>query len=295
VKRLWDCSALCEVTVEVNPDDVDEKYLCELAAQGVDRLSIGVQSFADRDLRLLGRRHDARKAREAVVAAQRAGFGNISIDLIYGIPGMMLQDWDANLREAVGLGVQHISAYHLTVEAETPLGAMAARGEFFQIGEQESREQFDLLRGRLIAAGYEHYEISNFAKPGYRAVHNGNYWNGESYLGAGPSAHSYDGERRSWNAPDIDRYLAGADISSSETLTPQDKYNEYVMTSLRTGGGIEAVTLSGRFGEEFASHFDRCARRLVETGLLMCAGGRYRIDPANWFVSDQIIASLFFA
>ena len=294
VAQLWDCSTLREVTVEVNPDDVDQHWLHELRGQGVERLSIGVQSLVDRDLRCLGRRHGADKARQAVLAAQRAGLGNISIDLIYGIPGMTMEEWDDNLARAIDLGVQHISAYHLTIEEDTPLGRMAARGEFSQVGESESREQFDLLRERLAGAGYEHYEISNFAMPGYRSLHNSGYWLGEHYLGVGPSAHSYNGVQRSWSVADTELYLAGGDIYQTEELSAADKYNEHVMVSLRCSEGIDAGELRRRFGEEFAGHFERNATPLVRSGLLRHERGRYRIEGSNLLVSNSIIEALFF-
>ena len=293
-RRLWECSRLQEVTVEVNPDDVDEDYLHELAAVGVERLSIGVQSFADRDLRLMGRRHDAHKARRAVLAAHRAGFTNISIDLIYGIPGMSAGDWQANLREAVSLGVQHISAYHLTIEEGTPLGTMAARGEFSAVGETVSRSHFDLLRAELSAAGYEHYEISNFALPGFRAVHNSAYWSGGHYLGTGPSAHSFNGEVRSWSVADIERYIEGGDIYQSETLSAVDRYNEYVMTSLRRIEGADGGEVRRRFGEKMAQYFEKCACGEVEAGLLRHEGERYFIDGADMLLSNRVISALFF-
>lgn len=200
-RELWNCTGLEESTVEVNPDDLSPACLDGLLRAGFDRLSIGIQSFVDRDLRLMNRRHTAEGAEKAVREAQRAGFGNISIDLIYGIPGMSDREWRDNLERALSLEVQHISAYHLTVEPRTVFGRRAAQGKFTPVDEETSQRQYLTLHRTLTAAGYEHYEISNFARPGRRSRHNSAYWTGEPYLGIGPSAHSYDGRRRSWSPP----------------------------------------------------------------------------------------------
>ncbi|GHU99827.1 coproporphyrinogen III oxidase [Bacteroidia bacterium] len=293
VGRHWDCSALRETTMEVNPDDVRGDYLEQIARLGVDRLSIGLQSLVDGDLQLLGRRHDTAKALAAVAAARRAGFDNLSVDLIYGIPGMSLARWGDNLRRVVDLDAPHISAYHLSVEEGTPLASMVRRGELTEVDEDQSGEQFDLLCRTLGEAGYEHYEISSFARPGFRAVHNSAYWSGEPYLGLGPSAHSYDGRRRSWNVASTEGYIEGGDIRQGEELGERERYNEYVMTALRRIEGVDMATLRRLFGPRQASYFERCATEQVQKGRLLRGGDNYRIDEPNMLVSNEIIASLF--
>ena len=294
VKELWNCSHLEEVTVELNPDDLSADYIKRLVATDVDRLSIGIQSFIDRDLEFMGRRHNARKGEAAVGLAQAAGFDNISIDLIYGIPGMSLEEWRRNLERAVGLGVQHLSAYHLTIEDNTPFG----RRGVAPADEDASREQFLLLHDITGAAGMEHYEISNFALPGRRAKHNSGYWDGRHYLGVGPSAHSFNGRERSWSTADVEKYLNGIEAASldlyhTEVLTPADRYNEYVMTSLRRSQGADLRDIKRIFGERQAGFFLENAMRLQAKGLLDREGERFFINYENFLISDEIISSLF--
>lgn len=207
--ELFDCTALEECTVEANPDDLTPDYLRRLARTRVDRLSIGVQSFDDGELRLMNRRHTADAARKAVRQAQEAGFGNVTVDLIFGVPGFGAATLARNLRETVALGVQHVSAYHLTVEPQTAFGRRMAQGRFSPVTEETSEEEFLTVHRTLRDAGFEHYEVSNYALPGRRAIHNSAYWSGDPYLGIGPAAHSFDGECRRWAVADIGRYLAG--------------------------------------------------------------------------------------
>jgi oxygen-independent coproporphyrinogen-3 oxidase len=285
VRGLWDCD-LREVTVEANPDDLTEEYAARLAATDVNRLSIGVQTFIDRDLRIMNRRHTARRAVEAVAAAQHAGFDNVTIDLIYGIPGMSAAEWRANIERALGLGVQHISAYHLTIEPGTPFAALRP------VDDAVSQEQFLVLHRMLTDAGYEHYEVSNFALAGRRARHNAAYWSGQPYLGVGPGAHSYDGRaRRSFPWP-VGDYLAGRDYAV-EVLTPADRHNELIMTRLRTAEGIDGAELERLFGREALDRFARGAARFVAQGLLLHDGDRWRIPPEKFLLSDVVIGGLF--
>lgn len=294
VRRLWDCSEVGEITVEANPDDLTPEWLHALAATDVNRLSIGIQSFIDRDLRFMNRRHTAHTAVDAVQEAQRAGFGNITVDLIYGIPGMSLAEWRSNIESVLGLGVQHISAYHLTIEEGTPLGRQAAAGLLSPVDERVSEEQYLLLHRMLTAAEFEHYEISNFALPGFRARHNCSYWTGEPYLGVGPSAHSYNGRMRRSCAPSVETYLADRSSAyTAETLTDTDRYNEFVMTSLRTAEGIDIHDMERRFGPERASEFEKSARRHLESGLLARRGNHWLIQPEKYLVSDIVISDLF--
>lgn len=295
-RELWDCTGLEESTVEVNPDDLSPACLDGLLRAGFDRLSIGIQSFVDRDLRLMNRRHTAEGAEKAVREAQRAGFGNISIDLIYGIPGMSDREWRDNLERALSLEVQHISAYHLTVEPRTVFGRRAAQGKFTPVDEETSQRQYLTLHRTLTAAGYEHYEISNFARPGRRSRHNSAYWTGEPYLGIGPSAHSYDGRRRSWSPPSLARYLGELEegtLYEEETLTEEERYDELVMVSLRRAEGVDTAALERRFGARKLRYFEESARRFVEAGILEHTGGRYRLRPEEYLVSDGVICELF--
>ena len=295
-QELWDCSRLEECTVEANPDDLTPAYLEALRQEGFNRLSIGIQSFIDRDLRLMNRRHTATGAEKAVREAQQAGFDNISIDLIYGIPGMSDREWKNNLERALALNIPHISAYHLTIEPRTVFGKRAAQGKFTPVDEETSQRQYLILHRTLTEAGYEHYEISNFARPGCRSHHNSAYWTGEPYLGIGPSAHSFDGRRRSWSPPSVVRYLEELEsgtLYEEETLSEEERYDELVMTSLRRMEGVNTAELERRFGTDKLHYFEASARRFVETGILERKDRHYRLKPEEYLVSDSVICDLF--
>ncbi len=289
---IWDCSGVVETTVEVNPDDVSESYLCQLRQNGANRLSMGIQSFDDPLLGFMQRRHTARAAIGAVYAARRAGFDNISIDLIYGIPSMNASQWRDSISQAIDLAPEHISAYHLTIEEGTPFGKLARDGRLTAINEEESGEQYALLHAMLTEAGYLHYEISNFARPGFEAKHNSSYWSGVPYLGAGPSAHSYNGDIRRWSLPDLENYLSGP-IYENETLGQTDHINEYVMTSLRCHTGIDLCRFEERFGSAVLGNLFNAAHRFIATGRITKDGNRLFIPYEHWLASDSIIASLF--
>ena len=236
-----------EITVEVNPGDVTERYLSELKQIGVNRLSIGVQSFKDHLLQLIGRRHNAVQAIDAVRMAQKAGFDNISIDLIYALPTQTMGHWTADVELALRLGVQHISCYGLMYEEGTALTALRDKGEITPIDEELENTMYDHLCKRLKKEGWTHYEVSNFALPGFEAKHNSSYWDGTPYVGVGAGAHSYIRNIRSWNPDNLDEYIRGIQhdtlVRESETLTEKDLYNERVMLGLRTCRGIEADLL----------------------------------------------------
>lgn len=291
---MWDCSGLLETTLEANPEDLTEDYLRRLSSTGFDRLSIGIQSFDDGLLRLMNRRHTSSRAVEAVEGARRAGFGNISIDLIYGIPGMSRAQWEHSLSAATALGVEHISAYHLTIEPGTEFGRMAAAGRLAAVDEAESEWQYETLRRFLVGVGYEHYEISNFARPDFRAVHNSSYWSGESYLGVGPSAHSYDGaRRRSWVDADTDAYIKGGNpVCGSEELTEGELYDEFVMLSLRRAEGVDLAELERRFGSGRAEDFRRRAERFTASGRMAEKDSRIFIRAEDFLLSDYITRRL---
>ncbi len=289
VQEQWAVERFEEVTLEANPDDLTPGYLSALRDTGIDRLSIGVQSFHDRHLEQMNRRHTARAAVEAVEAAHAAGFENLTIDLIYGLPGMTLREWQEDLAQAVALPVQHISAYHLTVEPRTVFGKQGLA----PVEETVSEQHFSLLRERLQSAGFEHYEVSNFARPGYRARHNSAYWLGAPYLGVGPSAHSYDGSRRrSWNVASNPLYLSGTP-PEEELLTDTDLQNEYLMTRLRRAEGISTADFCSRFGETETRRLEtRCAVFEAAGDLFRTPAG-WAIPPARWLISDYVISRLF--
>ena len=232
-----------EYTVEVNPGDVTKAYLEGLRALGVNRLSMGVQSFDDGLLQLIGRRHTAQQAIDAVKTAQEAGFENISIDLMYALPTQTMDRWKADIETALELGVQHISSYGLMYEEGTVLTKMLESGQIEAIDEDTENAMYDVLCARLKAAGMVHYEVSNFALPGYEAQHNSCYWDHTPYIGIGAGAHSLVGRKRSWNVSDIDAYIAGTAERESETLTDEDWYNEQLMLGLRTCKGVDKTLI----------------------------------------------------
>ncbi len=293
IAGTWDCSSLAEVTLEANPDDLSEEYVSRLRTTGINRLSIGIQSLHDDELRKMNRRHDAAQAVSAVKRAQDAGFDNITVDLIYGLPFSDAGRWESTLQGVCELDVQHISAYHLTIESGTAFGRRAARGEISAVSEEESERQYAILHRMLTSGGYEHYEVSNFARKGFRSRHNSGYWTGEHYLGVGPAAHSFNGEVRRWAAGDIGRYLSGADIYELETLSEEQKYDEYVMTSLRRAEGVDLRELERRFGAYKLQYFTRAAEKYVRSGLLCASENSYRVAPENFLLSDMIICDLF--
>ncbi len=289
---LYDCTAVEETTLEANPDDLDGSYLEALRQAGIDRLSIGIQSLDDACLRLMNRRHTAAQAREAVAAARRAGFGNLTVDLIFGVPGFGGDSLRRSLDGVLALEPQHVSAYHLTVEPDTAFGRRAARGAFAPVGEQVSETEFRLVHETLTRAGYEHYEVSNYALPGRRARHNSAYWHGEKYLGIGPAAHSYDGCERHWNAASVDRYAAG-EAAGREVLTDCDRFNEYLLTRLRTAEGIELAEAGRLFGTQRLAKLEQEARRMAPSGMVRLTDERLSIPPERFLVSDAVIGALF--
>lgn len=296
IGSLWDISTVREITVELNPDDLSQEYLSALRKTSVNRLSIGIQSFVDDHLKFMNRRHTAAAAIDAVRRAQALGFNNITIDLIYGIPSMSIGEWKSNIETALALGVQHISAYHLTIEPQTVFGKRLSSGTLAQIDDKQSEQQYLLLHTLMSEASMEHYEISNFAAPGSRAVHNSSYWRGEPYLGVGPSAHSFNGRCRRWSISSIDGYIEKADsgeIYSSEELTLRDCYNEYIMTSLRCADGVDSAVIEARFAPPLAQYFTQGVKQFVEKGVIIKTGRNYRIDPKEFLIADSIISELF--
>lgn len=284
-----------EITLEANPDDLTPAVVAALADTEVNRLSIGVQSFREEDLRFMGRAHDAAQATACLAAAQAAGFDELTIDLIYGTPGLTDDAWRQNLAIATGFGVPHISAYALTVEPGTALAHDIAKGRVAALDEEQAARQMELLVDALAAAGYEHYEVSNFALPGRRARHNSGYWRGEAYLGVGPSAHSFDGGRvRSWNVRNNARYVraiaAGELPIERETLSDRDRYNELVLTRLRTDWGVDLAEVEALgFSDSFLAE----VAKSVAAGLVRRAGDRFRLTRAGRMRADGVSEALF--
>ncbi len=281
-----------EITVECNPDDVSVELAKELSALGVNRVSMGVQSFSDQRLHFLHRRHSAEQARNAVKILRNSGINNISIDLMFGFPGETLEDWDFDINEAISLGVEHISAYSLMYEEKTPLFNMLQKGQIKEIDEELSRQMYYHLIDRLTDAGYEHYEISNFAKQGYRSRHNSSYWNETPYLGLGAGAHSYNRTSRQWNISDVKSYINNLENGivpfENEQLDDITVYNDRVTTSLRTKEGIEIRD------DRFKDHLLRNARPLIERGLLAENNNHLHLTRSGLYVSDDVMAELIF-
>ena len=246
---------IAEYTVEFNPGDATEEYIRGLKDIGVNRLSMGVQSFQDELLQLIGRRHNAQQAIEAVQMAQETGFDNLSIDLIYALPGQTMEQWKADIEKALRLGIQHISTYGLMYEEGTALTKMRDRGEIQETDEETENAMYDYLCERLKEAGFVHYEVSNFALPGYEAKHNSSYWDGTPYVGVGAGAHSYIRNIRSWNPNELDAYIRGIEngalVREQEILTDTDRYNEHIM--LRTNKGILLSDVNVRNGHEMVT------------------------------------------
>lgn len=298
VKRSLRILPGVEITLEANPDDISAEKASQWLSIGVNRLSVGVQSFDDAALAFMERRHTGADAVRAVEQLRKAGFGNITIDLIYGIPGRDDKALERDVETALALGVEHISAYALTVEKGTALDVRIGRGKLPAPDDDEAARQYFEVVDRLETAGFQRYEVSNFARPGYRSRHNSAYWSGDAYLGIGPSAHSFDGRRlRRWNEASIAKYLEGARANriphGEETLSQLNLRNEMVMTSLRTAEGLSLDNFKSRFGQEALESLLAQARKHIEQGLAEISEGHLRITRAGWFFTDGISSDLF--
>lgn len=282
-----------EITLEANPDDLTRENLTQMRSIGINRLSIGIQSFSDVDLKKLGRRHNASQALDAVNWAAEAGFDNISIDLIYGLPYSSTAIWEQNLKQAFVLPVKHLSCYHLIYEDRTPLNSKVTKGLVKPVDEELSVEQFSLLQHLAVQNGYEHYEISNLAKDGCFARHNSSYWQQVPYLGLGPSAHSYSGSTRDWNPRSIAKWansLAKGEVNlTTENLSISDKINDYMLTSLRTMWGANLDYLKENFGDDIARRMIKIAQKYCKVGFMMTSGRYLQIKPTSFLISDGII------
>lgn len=285
-----------EITLEANPDDLSRERIRELAASSINRLSIGVQSFFEADLRMMNRAHNAQEAETCITLATEF-FDNVSIDLIYGIPGMTNESWLANLEKALGFGVPHISSYALTVEPRTALKALIDKGEIPPVDDTLAAGHYRILCESLREAGYINYEFSNFGKQGFFSRNNMAYWQGRKYIGIGPSAHSYDGIRRGWNVGNNTKYIKsiakGVLPMETEVLNPTDRYNEYIMTGLRTIWGVSLADIQEHFGGEFHAYLMEQATEKIKSGLLQLESDYLTITPKGKFLSDGIAADLF--
>ena len=278
-----------EITLEANPDDLSPEYLDSLRPLPFNRLSLGIQSLDDKELCFLNRRHDAAAALQAVENAQKAGFENISIDLIYGLPDQDLKSWKKTLRQVCGLGIQHISAYHLTYEEGTSLYRLWETGKVGAPDEDLSLRLFEVLIETLEINGFDQYEISNFAQPGFHSRHNLSYWEGKPYLGIGAAAHSYNGTSRSWNGSRLDYLETEREI---EEINEETAYNEFIITRLRTKRGIDTNELEGLFGEERLLLFLKKTAKYFQAGLLENESERIRFTRKGLFISDGIMSEL---
>ncbi|KGE89000.1 MAG: radical SAM family heme chaperone HemW [Phaeodactylibacter xiamenensis] len=304
VARHFELAPDAEITLEANPDDLTPEKLQALRASPVNRLSIGIQSFYEEDLTFFNRAHNAAEARQCVERARAAGFRDLTVDLIYGAPTMPDAHWAANLKAVLEAEVPHFSAYALTVEPQTALDYFVRKGKVPPVEEAAAARHFEMLVEMTSAAGYEQYEVSNFALPGRYALHNSSYWKGEPYLGIGPSAHSFNGHSRQWNVANNAKYLKamatsdlgqaiGLGLFEKEGLSTADQYNEYVMTGLRTIWGVSLHTIRSRFGVEYAAHFEREVARFEAAGQVVSAHGKYWLPGTHRFMADGIAADLF--
>ena len=298
IKQLFAVGAEAEITLEANPDDLTPTYIGQLAETDVNRLSIGIQSFDDAMLALMNRRHTAQQAADAVQNCQQAGFGNISVDLIYGLPGTTTDYWKTQLDGVARLNVQHLSAYHLSYEEGTAFGLKLKQHKLAEVPEDESLAQFEALTDWARRNDFQHYEISNFALPGFHSRHNSSYWNRTIYLGVGPAAHSYNRTTRSWNTANAAQYIggimAGNCVSETETLSPTDIFNDYVITALRTSSGIDMDYLQREQPRQMVDYLRHQAESFVAAGKLEYAGNHLKLTHSGIFVSDEIMEELIF-
>jgi oxygen-independent coproporphyrinogen-3 oxidase len=294
IRKIFPVDPAGEITIEINPDDVTPGYFRELKKISINRISLGVQSWRDEELAVLNRRHTAKQAFEALERALGEGFENVAIDLIYGIPGSTPDDWAANLDRSLSTGITHLSAYHLTIEKGTVLGKMREKGLFREVDEDESASAFNILTEKTGSAGFVHYEISNFAKPGYISVHNSNYWKQVPYLGLGPSAHSFNGYSRQWNVSDLKKYVSrvnsGKIFHEREDLDTKARFNEYIMVSLRTMWGINLEYVEKIFNKEGCDYINNLSVKFIDYGLMRQENNNLILTNQGKMISDNIIS-----
>jgi len=284
----------CEITIEVNPDDVSPEYMKGLKNIEINRVSLGIQSWHDDDLKLLNRRHTAEEAAKALNDIINAGFENISADLIYGIPGMNTERWASNIDRTLAFDIQHLSAYHLTIEPGTVFGKMLEKGKLQEAEEEESVSEFNLLLDKMETAGFIQYEISNFGRPGYFSAHNTNYWKQVPYIGLGPSAHSFNGYSRQWNVKNLKKYIryvkGGRLFYEKEDLDLKTKFNEYILTSLRTMWGIDLEYVEKAFEKEGYDYVVNFSAKFINYGLMEQKEKSLILTNQGKMISDNIIS-----
>ena len=297
VRQNYPVSQNPEITLEANPDDLSEENLSAFAAIGINRLSIGIQSFFEEDLKLMHRAHDSVQAKKCLELATRY-FDNISLDLIYGIPGMTNERWRQNIETALSFGIPHISSYALTVEPKTALNKLIQTGKVAAPKDEVAQEHFMILVETLEANGLVHYELSNFGKENYFSRNNSAYWLGKKYLGIGPSAHSYDGVSRSWNVANNALYLKaiqkGELPREVELLSQEDLYNEYIMTGLRTIWGVSLIRIEQEFGTDYLNYLKQQSQKFIHDGLLIITDGILKPTLKGKFLTDGIASDLFY-
>lgn len=289
-----------EFTLEANPDDLSVEYLQALKQNTpVNRISIGIQSFHDKDLIFINRRHNSSQAQQCVQDAQKAGFENITIDLIYGIPGLTLMEWEENVDTFLKMNIPHLAAYHLSIEPKTVFGVFEKKNKIAPIDEELSIEQYNFLTSKLKQAGYEHYEVSNFSRAGKYSKHNTGYWKGTEYIGIGPSAHSYQGNTRRWNVANNTKYCKSIEQGDTrcyeiEKLETADRFNDYLLTTLRTKWGADLEFICANFGQKYLLHLDKTCRKYLNHPALDFNISRLKITEEGWLISDAILADLFY-
>ena len=285
-----------EITLEANPDDLSDDKILELANSPINRLSIGIQSFFEDDLRMMNRAHNSEEAKKSLTEATKY-FDNISIDLIYGVPGMSNEKWRQNVETALSFGIPHISSYALTVEPKTALNKLIATGKVSAPKDEVAQEHFEILTKMLAKNGFVHYELSNFGKENYFSRNNSAYWLGKKYIGIGPSAHSYDGVSRSWNIANNALYLksiaANQLPSEKEILLETDRYNEYIMTGLRTIWGVSLERIENEFGQKYLDYLLKQSEKFRNDGLLFIEENVLKTTVKGKFLTDGIASDLF--
>lgn len=295
-KKMYSISDEAEITLEANPDDLEINYLHQLRNVGINRLSIGIQTFSAQGLKLMNRRHTPDQAIDAVKNAQIAGFDNISVDLIYGIPHMENEQWQANLDTIFKMNIQHLSAYHLTYHRNTVLWKRLKKGTIREIDEQQSVEQFEMLSATAEKNGFIQYEVSNFALPGYFSKHNSSYWKQTEYIGIGPSAHSFNMQNRQWNVSNLETYLSsiieGKVPCETEILSTNDKFNDYIITSLRTIWGVDMQYVEQNFGNKLLSYLIKMATKYIDNEQLSIDSNKMFLTKKGIFISDKIMSDL---
>jgi oxygen-independent coproporphyrinogen-3 oxidase len=297
VRQNYPVSQNPEITLEANPDDLSEENLKAFAAIGINRLSIGIQSFFEEDLELMHRAHDSAQAKKCLELATKY-FDNISLDLIYGIPGMTNERWQQNIETALSFGIPHISSYALTVEPKTALNKLIQTGKVAAPKDEVAQEHFMILVETLEAKGFLHYELSNFGKENYFSRNNSAYWLGKKYIGIGPSAHSYDGVSRSWNVDNNALYLKVIQNDELprevELLSQEDRYNEYIMTGLRTIWGVSLVRIEQEFGTDYLNYLKQQSQKFINDDLLVITDGILKPTLKGKFLTDGIASDLFY-